>query len=59
MTKTPQPSVTPQLTTPKYGFNNYAERLNGRAAMIGFLALLIIEYLTDKGLLTWLGLIQP
>lgn len=51
-----QPTVTPKLQEPKFGFNDYAERLNGRAAMIGFVATLLIEYFTGKGLLEWLGL---
>ena len=50
------PSVTPELEDPKFGFNSYAERLNSRAARIGFAAILIIEYTTGKGLLAWLGL---
>lgn len=53
-----QPSVTPDLEDPKFGFNSYSERLNSRAAMIGFAAILLIEYLTGKGFLAWLGLIQ-
>jgi hypothetical protein len=52
----PQPTVTPKLEEPKFGFNSYAERLNGRAAMIGFVTTLIIEYVTGQGLLSWLGL---
>jgi hypothetical protein len=52
----PQPTQTPKLEDPKFGFNDYAERLNGRAAMIGFVITLLIEYLTGKGLLSWLGL---
>ena len=52
----PQPSVAPKLEEPKFGFNAYAERLNGRAAMIGFVGTLAIEYLTGQGLLSWLGL---
>jgi len=51
-----QPTVTPKLEQPKFGFNSYAERLNGRAAMIGFSLTLIIEYVTGQGLLSWLGL---
>jgi Chlorophyll A-B binding protein len=50
---------TPKTTEPKFGFNAYAERLNGRAAMIGFVAALAIEYATGQGVLAWLGLIQP
>ncbi|NJL61941.1 MAG: hypothetical protein HC903_09025 [Methylacidiphilales bacterium] len=52
----PQPSVNPKLEEPKLGFNEYAERLNGRAAMVGFLLIVVIEYMTDKGVLSWLGL---
>lgn len=51
-----KPSQTPQQEDPKFGFNNYAEKLNGRAAMVGFLLTLIIEYFTGKGVLAWLGL---
>jgi hypothetical protein len=52
----PQPATTPKLEEPKFGFNEYAERLNGRAAMIGFVLTLIIEYVTGQSLLAWLGL---
>ncbi|MCL1464702.1 hypothetical protein [Argonema galeatum] len=51
-----QPTTTPKLEEPKFGFNEYAERLNGRAAMIGFALTLLIEYVTGQGLLSWLGL---
>lgn len=56
MNAQPQPTVTPKLQQPKFGFNEYAERLNGRAAMIGFSLMVIIEYATNKGVLAWLGL---
>ncbi|WP_088892616.1 chlorophyll a/b-binding protein [Leptolyngbya ohadii] len=52
-----QSTITPNLPEPKFGFNGYAERLNGRAAMIGFVATIAIEYLTGQGLLSWLGLL--
>jgi hypothetical protein len=52
-----QPTIAPNLVEPKFGFNAYAERLNGRAAMIGFVATIAIEYFTGQGLLSWLGLI--
>jgi hypothetical protein len=51
-----KPTTTPKLEQPKFGFNNYAERLNGRAAMVGFSLTLIIEYFSGQGLLAWLGL---
>ena len=52
-----KPTITPNLEEPKFGFNSYAERLNSRAAMIGFAAIILIEYLTGKGFLAWLGLL--
>lgn len=52
----PQPTTTPKLDEPKFGFNEYAERLNGRAAMIGFLLAAAIEVVTGQGFLSWLGL---
>ena len=52
-----QPTAIPKVANPKFGFNDYAERLNGRAAMIGFVAALVVEYVTGQGVLTWLGLI--
>lgn len=57
MTTTPQPTVKPQIQRPKAGFTRYAERLNGRAAMVGFVAVIAIEYVTGKGFLSWLGLV--
>ena len=54
----PQPTQLPKSEPPKFGFNDYAERLNGRAAMIGFVLTLGIEYFTKQGLLDWLGLMQ-
>lgn len=51
-----QPTVTPNIKDPKFGFSKYAERLNGRAAMLGFILTLAIEYFTGQGLLSWLGL---
>ncbi|MBD2104792.1 chlorophyll a/b-binding protein [Leptolyngbya sp. FACHB-261] len=52
-----EPSQTPNVEDPKFGFNDYAERLNGRAAMIGFILALVIEYVTGQGLLDWMGLV--
>ena len=41
----------------KFGFTASAETLNGRAAMIGFVAALITELVTGQGTLHFLGLI--
>jgi Chlorophyll A-B binding protein len=43
-----QPTVQPKLVITRFGFNRFAEKLNGRAAMIGFAALVIIEFLTGQ-----------
>jgi Chlorophyll A-B binding protein len=51
-----QPTVKPKLVVTKFGFNRFAEQFNGRAAMIGFAALLIIEFLTGQNPLAWMGL---
>ncbi|HEY9729480.1 MAG TPA: chlorophyll a/b-binding protein [Chroococcales cyanobacterium] len=42
---------------PAFGWTPYAEQINGRFAMIGFVGLLVIEILTGQGLLSWLGLL--
>jgi hypothetical protein len=41
---------------PAFGWTPYAEQINGRFAMIGFAALVILECLTKQDLFTWLGL---
>jgi hypothetical protein len=50
------PLLVPHADRPQYGFNRTAERMNGRAAMIGFLAVILIEAFTGHGLMHWLGL---
>ncbi|NJL47711.1 MAG: high light inducible protein [Leptolyngbyaceae cyanobacterium SM2_5_2] len=40
--------------TQRFGFNAYAEKLNGRLAMIGFVSALLFEALTGQGIITWL-----
>lgn len=52
-----EPTVSPNLSHPKNGFNEYAERINGRAAMVGFVAIIVIELVTGQGLLSWLGIV--
>ena len=43
---------------PDFGWSAYAERINGRFAMIGFTAVLLIELVSNKAFLCWAGLIQ-
>lgn len=40
--------------TVKAGWTEYAEKLNGRFAMIGFVSLLIMEVITGHGVIGWL-----
>jgi hypothetical protein len=41
----------------QFGSNPSAEIWNGRLAMIGFLAAVIVELVTGQGFVHWLGLI--
>lgn len=41
---------------PAFGWTAYAERLNGRFAMVGFVLLLLLELVTGQDFFTWLGL---
>ncbi|MBE9179177.1 high light inducible protein [Oculatella sp. LEGE 06141] len=41
---------------PAFGWTAYAEQINGRFAMIGFVALLILEWFTRQDFFTWVGL---
>ena len=42
---------------PSFGWSSYAERINGRFAMIGFAAILIIEAFSQNTFLHWAGLV--
>lgn len=48
-----EPKIVPKRKLPRYGFHNHIERLNGRFAMMGFIALVILEIYLDHGLLVW------
>merc|ERR1712147_162570 len=52
----PIPYILPAINTPKYGFVENAERINGRFAMIAFLIILLIEAITKRGLLELAGI---
>ena len=54
-------NLTPSATTtdiPEFGWSNYAERINGRFAMIGFIAVLMIETFSKISFLEWAGIIK-
>ena len=42
---------------PAFGWSGYAERVNGRFAMVGFIAVLLIEALSGETFLRWAGLV--
>jgi len=54
----PQPVelATPEEAQPSFGWTQYAEQTNGRFAMIGFIALLVLELFTKQDFFTWIGL---
>lgn len=54
-TPTDSTPTTPQAE-PSFGWNAYAELVNGRFAMVGFVLLLLLEFVTGQDLFTWLGL---
>lgn len=65
MTTNPETPTNPPAPTqeesynrpaPAFGWTAYAEQLNGRFAMVGFVALLILEFFTRQDFFTWLGL---
>ncbi|HEY9909914.1 MAG TPA: chlorophyll a/b-binding protein [Thermosynechococcaceae cyanobacterium] len=58
MTDRTDPKVSLELNRPEpsFGWTAYAEQLNGRFAMLGFVALLVLELFSGQDLITWLGL---
>ncbi|KAG2499752.1 hypothetical protein HYH03_002684 [Edaphochlamys debaryana] len=50
------PPVQPEVPPPMFGFVNWAEKINGRAAMLGFFGVLFIELIAGKGVLELAGL---
>ncbi|MCU0565719.1 MAG: chlorophyll a/b-binding protein [Oculatellaceae cyanobacterium Prado106] len=50
-------AIEPQVyvdTEDRTGFTQYAERLNGRLAMIGFVSMLLLEAVSGHGLVSLL-----
>ena len=54
--ESPDTSAT-TLDVPSFGWSGYAERINGRFAMVGFTAILVIEALSGETFLRWAGLV--
>lgn len=55
-TKTVTPPVIEDRNAWKFGFTPQAELWNGRLAMIGFLAAILIELFSGEGVLHFWGL---
>ena len=66
----PSPDQSPEISSttsaansattgevPAFGWSGYAERVNGRFAMVGFIAVLLIEALSGETFLRWSGLV--
>jgi hypothetical protein len=55
----PVPPATSATTgdVPDFGWSAYAERVNGRFAMLGFSAVVLIETLSSDSFLHWAGLV--
>ena len=54
-------NISPSATStdiPEFGWSSYAERINGRFAMIGLLAVLLIEAISKVSFLEWAGIIS-
>ncbi len=59
-TDSEQKNTMPSATTtdiPEFGWSGYAERINGRFAMIGLMAVLLIEAISKISFLEWAGII--
>jgi hypothetical protein len=55
------PALRPTSATtgdePAFGWSAYAERVNGRFAMLGFVAVLLVEALSGQTFLKWAGFV--
>ena len=60
MTSTPEAPATSATTNdvPAFGWSAYAERVNGRFAMLGFAAVLVVEAISGDTFLHWAGFVS-
>ena len=58
MTASPTPATSATTNdVPAFGWSAYAERVNGRFAMVGFVAVLLVEALSGQTFLKWAGFV--
>ena len=65
MTTSPETEATSAIPTtsattndvPAFGWSGYAERVNGRFAMVGFAAVLLVEAISGDTFLRWAGFV--
>jgi len=62
MTSTPEEPSSPATSAttndvPAFGWSGYAERVNGRFAMVGFVAVLVVEAISGDTFLRWAGFV--
>ena len=51
----PEESIEVEINY-KFGWSKYSEITNGRFAMLGFLAIILIELFSQKSFLNWAGI---
>ena len=56
-TQNDQKSIEIENDIYKFGWSNYSEKTNGRFAMLGFLAIILIELLSHESFLKWAGIL--
>ena len=62
MSSTPSSPSAPATSAttgdaPAFGWSAYAERVNGRFAMVGFVAILVVEAISGTTFLRWAGFV--
>jgi hypothetical protein len=58
MTSNPEaPASATTNDVPAFGWSGYAERVNGRFAMVGFVAVLVVEAISGDTFLRWAGFV--
>jgi len=62
MTSTPEAPASPATSAttndvPAFDWSGYAERVNGRFAMVGFVAVLAVEAISGETFLRWAGFV--